>query len=73
MKKICWISYLKKSGEWVLYTKDDEDTPAKCKYAFDTYPTATPYTLTRGEAVDKNILYAINECIDDEYVFIGII
>ena len=73
MGKICWISRMRSTGEWVLYTKKGDDSPAKCECAFDCYPTATRYTGSRGEAVDRNLLYAINEFIEDDYVFIGII
>lgn len=73
MKKICWVTYLKKAGTFVIYTQENDGSPAKCECHFDCYPTATKYTGTFGEAVDKNILYAIDELIDDGYVFIGII
>ena len=73
MKKVCWVTYLKKAGQYVIFTQENDDSPAKCEYAFDCYPTATQYTGTRGTAVDRNIIYAINEFIDDGYTFIGII
>lgn len=71
--KVCWISRMRSTGEWVLYAKKGDDFPAKCECAFDCYPTATRYTGTRIEVVDRNILYAIDELIGKGYVFIGII
>ncbi len=74
IKKICWVRYSEKSCKWILYTKEgeDEDVPAKCVFAFDSYPVATQFVGTRGEAVDTNILYAITEFVECGYVFIGV-
>lgn len=71
--KVCWVTYMKKAGMFAIFSQENDDAPAKCECAFDCYPTATRYTGTRIESVDSSILYAIDELIENGYVFIGII